>query len=211
MTCEDAMEKISAMLDGELDEAEQDEVQAHLNECARCRAVYAAYQGIDDALLKDTHEPPEALRQTVMREIRQEKKQKANRRFKGVLAAALAAAAVFIALCGAGVITLPGVSEEGQATVAVGQMLRDRFDRPRQKKQAQKLADSSGCAVLALWTKDVPAALSSCAFTQEDSARIYETDAQTAQEIALSCSEEAIWFSPEESASGETALIVVFS
>lgn len=212
MKCEDALEKISAMIDGELEPGEQAEVQAHLEGCARCRAVYEAYLGIDDALAKDAQEPPAVLRESVMDAIRADKKKKSARHFKGAIAAALAVAAVFIVLCGAGVIDLPGISEDGQASVSVGQTLHERFERNRQKKQAQALAEENGCAVLALWTKQTPDALENDTFTQLDGARVYEADASVAHELVTIYGEDSTWFGFEQlEENGGKVIVVVFS
>lgn len=212
MRCENALEKISALIDGELNEDEREEVQAHINDCASCRAVYAAYLGIDDALRQDAQEPPAALRENVMRAVRADKKKTASRPLKGILAAVLAAAAVFIVLCGAGVIDLPGFSEDGQANVSVGQTLRERIERSQQEKQAQKMAEENGCAVLALWAQDAPPALKECTFSRQNGARVYAVEQQTAQEIAQEyLDEDAIWFVPEALQENESVLIVWFS
>ena len=58
MNCDQALEAISAKLDGELDAAQQAALEAHLQSCQACRAVYETLQTVD-VILPDTQlEPP---------------------------------------------------------------------------------------------------------------------------------------------------------
>ena len=72
MNCDTALEMMSAMLDGELTQQEQQMLQAHLDACESCRAVYAELAAMDAALRDDQTEPPAALRGNVMAAIRAE-------------------------------------------------------------------------------------------------------------------------------------------
>ena len=78
MNCEQALQAMSARLDGELPEDEARALDAHLRECAPCRALMAELTELDDGLKTLSVEPPETLAPGVMRAIRAEtaKKQK---------------------------------------------------------------------------------------------------------------------------------------
>lgn len=70
--CEHYTELISASLDGALTAAQQTELEAHLVQCAPCRALLADLKELQDVLEESLppQEPPEALSQGVMERIR---------------------------------------------------------------------------------------------------------------------------------------------
>lgn len=70
--CEHYTELISASLDGALTAAQQTELEAHLVQCAPCRALLADLKDLQDVLEESLppQEPPEALSQGVMERIR---------------------------------------------------------------------------------------------------------------------------------------------
>ena len=103
MDCEKALELMSAELDGMCTEQERAALQAHLEACADCR---------------ETYQPPQALHDNVMQQIRKEKK---PARRVWLPAAAIAAAAALVLLAGqAGILSLPGFDRENSVTVNVG-------------------------------------------------------------------------------------------
>lgn len=69
--CEHYTELISASLDGALTAAQQTELEAHLVQCAPCRALLADLKELQDVLEESLppQEPPEALSQGVMERI----------------------------------------------------------------------------------------------------------------------------------------------
>ena len=68
--CERYQEWLSAMLDGELDERQERELQAHLDGCAECRALFAAFTDISGAVAAEAVEDiPEDLHARVMAKI----------------------------------------------------------------------------------------------------------------------------------------------
>ena len=74
MDCEKALELMSAELDGMCTEQERAALQAHLEACADCRETYRQLRALDEALQDAELEPPQALHDNVMRQIRKEKK-----------------------------------------------------------------------------------------------------------------------------------------
>ena len=67
--CETIRELISAMLDGELSQADAETVRAHIAECDDCRAMYQAFQALSAGLTAE--EPvPEDLHENIMSTVR---------------------------------------------------------------------------------------------------------------------------------------------
>ena len=72
MDCEKALELMSAELDGMCTEQERAALQAHLEACADCRETYRQLRAMDEALQDAELEPPQALHDNVMQQIRKE-------------------------------------------------------------------------------------------------------------------------------------------
>ena len=107
MTCDKALELMSAELDGELTKEETAALQAHLDECPDCRASYAQLRDMDAFLKEAAYEPPAALHTNVMRTVRQEKA--ASRRRFWAPAGLIAAGAALVLTAGSrGLIDPPG-------------------------------------------------------------------------------------------------------
>ncbi len=225
MNCDRALEWMSAMLDGELTAQEREQLQAHLDTCESCRAVYAELTAIDAAVAADQSEPPEALHDHVMIAVRDEQKRKTARRRRSYLGAGLiAAAALALAvLSGLGVVQLPGVGDEGRASVSVGQSIQTILPaEPSEAAQAEaayaaQLANEYGCAVLAVWGCGGLDELQGCPFeTLDGGARLYLTDGAALEAILERCSEQYAMglYAPE--GGGETggeapAYVLLFS
>ena len=73
MNCEQALEAISARLDGALSEEENRELETHLASCASCRALLKELTELEEGLETLPVEAPETLAPSVMRTIRAEK------------------------------------------------------------------------------------------------------------------------------------------
>jgi hypothetical protein len=92
--CAKYQEMISALLDGELSDAQQDELYAHLALCPECNALFHALQAIHSLCDVASVQPPEALAEGVMRQIKTSTVQKPiKRRLFYRIAAGVAAAA----------------------------------------------------------------------------------------------------------------------
>lgn len=97
MDCEQALEAVSAALDGELTAKERVELEAHLSVCPACRALAEDFSLLNAALMENEHAPPQMLAEQVMERIAGENKvvpissgrRPGQRRWMG-LAAALA-------------------------------------------------------------------------------------------------------------------------
>ena len=72
ITCDQALELISASLDLPLTKEEQQMLDAHLDNCPECRALLADFQKIHQAMAHMTVEPPATLCQGVMDRIQAE-------------------------------------------------------------------------------------------------------------------------------------------
>lgn len=99
--CDKYQELISAMLDGELEEAAAAELHAHMQHCDDCRSLYEAFADVSAAMQEDLmEEPPEKLAQGVMYKIGLEEKEGSKRPFafgRFTLIAACLAVVVFAA------------------------------------------------------------------------------------------------------------------
>ena len=98
ITCDQALELLSAQLDGAMTIEEQTALQEHLAACPECRRIQSELKMAEEALPELQQEPPKLLHDTVMREIRRETRRKKERkpllRFVGAMAAAAALLAV---------------------------------------------------------------------------------------------------------------------
>lgn len=98
--CEEYQELISRLLDGELSSEEQTALDAHIAVCPDCAAVCAAFHALSEALSSDLVEPPEALHENIMANIRRENIKKQNRptrRWRSLLAVAACFAVIVLA------------------------------------------------------------------------------------------------------------------
>ena len=123
ITCNEALELLSAQLDGAITIEEQTALQEHLAACPECRRIQSELKMAEEALPKLQQEPPKLLHDAVMQEIRRETRRKKERktllRFVGVMAAAAALLAV---LAGFKLVSLPGF-DHGEAAVSMGDSL----------------------------------------------------------------------------------------
>ena len=150
MDCEKALELMSAELDGMCTEQERAALQAHLEACADCRETYRQLRAMDEALQDAELEPPQALHDNVMQQIRKEKK---PARRVWLPAAAIAAAAALVLLAGqAGILSLPGFDRENSVTVGISSAHARAPDRSGLRRAAsgrasRRAAGGSGGAV----------------------------------------------------------------
>lgn len=142
MICEEALESISAKLDGALSESESHMLDKHLMICPACRKVYEELTLLENSMGVLDVEAPNTLVPSVMQTIRKERKQQ---RKPHATAWLIAAAAAIVLLLGAtGVIDLPGF-RGSRTSVSVG----DAFSgRDVAGNTAAQLAQDHGCAVL---------------------------------------------------------------
>lgn len=106
LSCDDALELISAQLDGPLSEEEQARLEEHLSACPACRALSADLAVLHGELPQLAAQPPAGLKQEVMDKIRASKVtpfQSRKRQWRWRSLASLAAVAALV-LVGAGVM-----------------------------------------------------------------------------------------------------------
>lgn len=190
MNCENALELMNRELDGALTEAESAALRAHLDACPDCRETWRQLHELDALLRESELEPPAALHEGVMREIRQEQKKKPRQAW--VPAAAIAAAAALVLLAGrAGLIALPGFEQTDVISVNIGSAVEQIFAQTGAKtpdeaaaQQAAELAAEMGLDVLLVWNSGVPLELETAAYeTAQSGARLYCVTGQMAQTI----------------------------
>ncbi|MBQ7143588.1 MAG: zf-HC2 domain-containing protein [Oscillospiraceae bacterium] len=97
--CERIREQLSAYLDGELTETEAETVRAHLDACPACRAEYAAYLALSEAL--EPGELPEGLHESVMAKLAPDIAARRKKQRLVRLRPALSVAAVLVVIVGA--------------------------------------------------------------------------------------------------------------
>ena len=186
MNCENALELMNRELDGALTEAESAALQAHLDACPDCRETWRQLHELDALLQESELEPPAALHDGVMREIRQEQKRKPRRAW--LPAAAIAAAAALVLLAGkAGLIALPGFEQTDVISVNIGSAFAQTGAKTPDEAAAQQAAELSaetGLDVLLVWNSGVPAELETTPYeTAQSGARLYRVTGQLAQTI----------------------------
>lgn len=71
--CLNFEQQISAMIDGELPEAERQALEAHLETCPDCMEVYRMFSGASAAMHDISFEPPADLKERVLQQIEDEK------------------------------------------------------------------------------------------------------------------------------------------
>ena len=146
ITCNEALELLSAQLDGAVTIEEQTALEEHLSSCPECRTIQKELAAIDKALPELAQEPSKLLHDGVMQEIRRQTRQKKERRpllrFVGVMAAAAALLAV---LAGFQLVTLPGF-DHGEAAVSMGDSLFPMDDAAQ--SYAKQLSRETGCRVI---------------------------------------------------------------
>ncbi len=90
-SCKEHIEKISAMIDGQLDDLEKAELLSHIDSCPECKSAYDAFSFISSAISDGLVPPPEALAESVMKKITAKKESKKKRQPALISFAALAA------------------------------------------------------------------------------------------------------------------------
>lgn len=177
MNCEKALEQLSAMLDGELGDAEELALREHLAACPTCQAVFETMRDIDAAIAEAQLEPPAALRENVMREVRTGSRRQSKRR---VTVAVIGTAAAIALILGAlGQIDLPGFSGWQQSTASLHGLVESLSSAGA---DAQAYAEENECTVLAFWGCDGLVELDGVeAQPLSDGGRLYPVDAKTVE------------------------------
>ena len=105
MTCEQALELMSARLDGELLPGQAEALEAHLRDCPDCKRTMEALEGLETKLSGLREPAPEGLKKGVLYRIDQAtgKAKKPGRRWFGPGTAIGAVAAILVLLVGLGV------------------------------------------------------------------------------------------------------------
>ena len=107
MLCEQVFDLISGHLDGQNTPEEEAALQAHLSGCEACRATLETMAALEDGTRALEAQPPEALQERIMKNIRKEAAKKKRSRWLGPGTAIGAVAAVLALLLGAGIVKLP--------------------------------------------------------------------------------------------------------
>ncbi len=135
MSCEQALELISAKLDGALTPEQEAALAAHLDACPDCKALLEAMEGLETKVSELREPAPEGLKRGVLYRIDQAsgKAKKPGRRWFGPGTAIGAVAAVLVLLVGLGVF--PGLNAR-QFAASV-----DRADHAAESELSDAAAD----------------------------------------------------------------------
>lgn len=127
ISCDQALELISARLDAPLSPEEERELQAHLAQCADCRALLADFNEMETVFPTLNAPVPEGLCQSVLEQIHAEKvvplpTRPASRRWKQWAASA----AVFaVVLLGVGTFGLDQLADRASSGMTTGAAVQD--------------------------------------------------------------------------------------
>lgn len=99
--CAEIGEQLSAYLDGELPADARTAVEAHLRECPDCARLCTALQALRTDIAGAQLDPPPALHERVMAQVRREARMRRIRRFTAAASAAAAAMFCFVIIGGA--------------------------------------------------------------------------------------------------------------
>ncbi|MCR4935635.1 MAG: zf-HC2 domain-containing protein [Oscillospiraceae bacterium] len=145
--CEAMQERLSALLDGELDETEAGAVRAHLEHCADCRAFYAAMQELSGLL--EPEPVPADLHGNIMARFDQRERVLARQKRLGRLRPLFSLAAAAAILVGT-VLTLgrgalhfgkQSAAEEQASTYSVAV---EAMEEPAEEPERNELVYSAG-------------------------------------------------------------------
>ena len=168
MNCEQMNELLSAWLDGELSGNEQRQMQAHLEQCAQCWALFEQLQALHTSFAELEEIPaPDGFAEGVMNRVKAESESRAKviPLFKRPQMRGLAAMAACALLCvGLGSGLLSGRSEEGAAPApeaaapeAAGYVLDSTAPASGDAAVENRVEEPAECAPQAPGAAEVPA------------------------------------------------------
>lgn len=188
MNCDKTLELLSAELDGRLSEAEHAELQAHLDECADCRRVYGTLRDVDAMLPETQLEPPKALHDAVMREVRADAaKRQQKKRWVPVAVIGVAAAAAFV-LGSFGLIEMPGFSNRNQSSASLHKIVDTLFPETQSDEHTSEgrgacMRGTTPVPVLAIWDCASLPELADSNGRLSDGGWVYPVDAETLETL----------------------------
>lgn len=141
MHCEEYWDLISGHVDGVNSEADETRLQAHLRECAHCRALLEAYSSIDAMLAQEDAEPPAALKGNIMQAVKAapEKRRSKKSLFMGIGSGLAAAACLAVIL-----FSIPNL--EKSMNDAVNEAAFDSSEAPGDPQDSLASPDNTGAA-----------------------------------------------------------------
>ena len=129
-SCQEVQELISCLIDGELDEAQQRDVERHIASCEECRSMAEAFRAVSQTIADDRESPDARLHETIMADVRREalRRRQAPKRARSLLALAACAALVILAAANLprmGKAQAPMTAASGAAATAEESVLFD--------------------------------------------------------------------------------------
>lgn len=160
MGCETMPDLIQALIDGEINAADEARLQAHLQTCAQCRTRLSNERRLNAQIASLAEEPPAGMTAEIMRRIAAEPRKKRPSHFWGGMA--VAAAAALLLLVGAGYLlpsrdkvaydTAPEPLAEQRMTTQIADAAPDTQEFARAPEaDATKRVEKQADAVLVLY------------------------------------------------------------
>lgn len=181
MECNEALILLSGHIDKANTEQEEAALQAHLAECADCRALLKAYEDIDEGVAELSVPAPEGLVSAVMEKIgTPAKKTRSPWRSIGVSAGLVAA--VLVLLVGTKTIKLPDVSDNRAAPRTVTQAAAEKTAGEVAPEAAPQATDAQVPTEVCEPAEDLPGLQAPTRSNQIPATEPSEGDGKTAYE-----------------------------
>lgn len=179
--CEYYREKISCLIDGELNEQDTAEIMAHIAGCSECRALYNAFSAISSAAAESMVEPPERIVPDVMREVKAINAKKKRGVWIKSLSAAACIALVVLVGAKSGMFNAPEADKMGATDDAADASLNGVYAnsygiyRGEESEEAQKSFDN--------FAEPMNPAAQSARFTSADGDVYYVNDSAELEKL----------------------------
>lgn len=153
-SCQEVQELISCLIDGELDEAQQRDVERHIASCEECRSMAEAFRAVSQTIADDRESPDARLHETIMADVRREalRRRQAPKRARSLLALAACAALVILAAANLprmGKAQAPMTAASGAAATAEESVLFDAAPAEAESVEAAEPAADAPAAAAA--------------------------------------------------------------
>jgi len=197
--CEYFEELISAAVDGELTDREEDALHAHLEMCESCRAYYEALRAISAAAQEDLTPPPVDFTARVMARVRAGSKKKKQGKLLRFPVRSLALAAAAAIVLWAGFRVAPVFAPKGGTGASTPMMAASQVERAAgaaSDEEPPQAAEENG-----LYAAAIPAPAAAPAEEAGDrglSQEIAEEDAAAPEPVTITVREDAVWYNGEE-------------
>lgn len=190
MRCREAMEWMSARLDGQLEPRQDAALSRHLETCAACRQTWAVYQQMTCGVRDLEAEPPTELYQRVMEQVVQTPQitPAKKRRLPWGIGTAAATAVVLLLLLGTGYVHLPDRDAAADTPAAEEHVPQEEAAVPESAVEEAMAEDAA--AQLPVGTDGITVTTEETTQTQKRMTATPEESAETAADTAAAAPQE---------------------